>query len=125
MTKAAVIHQFWSSFGIPAYEENAVPSGSDAPDYPYITYTFASDSLGADLSMLASVWYRSTSWVAANAKAEEISKKITRGGIVLPCDGGAVWLRRGSPFSQSVGDEADDMMRRKYINITAEYLVAD
>ncbi len=125
MTKAAAIHGFWASFGMPAYEENAVPSGSDAPDYPYITYTFASDSFGSDLSMLASVWYRSTSWVAANAKAEEIAKKITRGGIMLPCDGGAVWLRRGSPFSQSVGDEADDMVKRKYINITVEYFTAD
>ena len=31
MTKAAAIYNFWAGFGIPAYEENSVPSGEDAP----------------------------------------------------------------------------------------------
>lgn len=128
MTKAAAIQEFWSSFGLPAFEENAVPAGggtdgsSDAPEFPYITYEFVSDDLGAEVAMTASVWYRGPSWVPANAKSEEIGARIGYGGILLSCDGGRIWIRRGSPFSQPMGDESDDMIRRKVLGITAMYL---
>lgn len=125
MTKEAAIHAFYSSFGLKAYEENAVPTGDDAPDFPYLTYSVSSDSIGTDVALTASLWYRGTSWVQANAKAEEISRRIGRGGKILSCDGGAIWLRRGTPFAQSMGDESDDQIKRKYINITAEFLTAD
>lgn len=125
MTKEAALHAFYSSFGLKAYEENAVPTGEDAPDFPYLTYSVSSDSLGTDVTLTASLWYRGTSWVQANAKAEEISRRIGRGGKILSCDGGAIWLQRGTPFAQSMGDESDDQIKRKYINITAEFLTAD
>lgn len=125
MTKEAALHAFYSSFGLKAYEENAVPTGDDAPDFPYLTYSVSSDSIGADVALTASLWYRGASWVQANAKAEEISRRIGRGGKILSCDGGAIWLRRGTPFAQSMGDESDDQIKRKYINITAEFLTAD
>lgn len=122
MTKASAIHSFWSSFGLNAYEENAVPTGDDAPEFPYITYELATDDLGNDTAMTASVWYRSTSWVEANAKAEEIGRRIGFGGTLLPCDGGRIWIMRGVPFAQPRGDESDDRIRRKIINITASFL---
>lgn len=125
MTKEAALHAFYSSFGLKAYEENAVPTGDDAPDFPYLTYSVSSDSIGTDAALTASLWYRGTSWVQANAKAEEISRRIGRGGKILSCDGGAIWLQRGTPFAQSMGDESDDQIKRKYINITAEFLTAD
>lgn len=125
MTKEAALHAFYSSFGLKAYEENAVPTGDDAPDFPYLTYSVSSDSLGTDVALTASLWYRGTSWVQANAKADEISRRIGRGGKILSCDGGAIWLQRGTPFAQSMGDESDDQIKRKYINITAEFLTAD
>lgn len=122
MTKAAAIHSFWSSFGLPAYEENAVPQDVE---FPYLTYTVVTDSFGVQTALTANLWYRSSSWTAINAKTEEISTAISRGGIILPCDGGAVWLQRGSPFAQSLGGEADELIKRKYINITAEFFTAD
>lgn len=125
MTKEAALHAFYSSFGLKAYEENAVPTGEDAPDFPYLTYSVSSDSIGTDVALTASLWYRGTSWVQANAKADEISRRIGRGGKILSCDGGAIWMRRGTPFAQSMGDESDDQIKRKYINITAEFLTAD
>lgn len=126
MTKAAALYKFYSSFGIPAYEENSVPTGADKPEYPYITYSVATSAFGdGEVALTASVWYRSSSWVEANAKAEEISAGIGRGGKIINCDGGAIWLKRGTPFSQSMGDPDDDMIKRKYLNITAEYLTAD
>lgn len=124
-TKAATIYEFWNSFEMLAYEENSVPTGEDAPKFPYITYQLVTDSLGNEVAMTASLWYRGTSWVEANAKTEEISQRIGRKGAVLDCNGGKVWIKRGTPFAQNMGDESDNLIKRKYLNITAEYLTAD
>ena len=125
MTKEAALYNFWSMFGIPAYEENSVPSGEDGAEFPYITYQVVTDSFGNDVALTGSVWYRSTSWKEANAKAQEISDKISRGGVTIACDGGVIWIRRGVPFAQSMGDESDDLIKRKYINIVAEFMTAN
>lgn len=122
MTKAAAIYQFWNSFGLTAYEENSVP---DDASFPYITYQLVTDSFDREIPLTASIWYRSESWSGINAKAEEISQKISRGGKIISCDGGAIWLKRGQPFAQSMGDESDDLIKRKYLNITAEFMTAD
>ena len=122
MTKAAAIYQFWSSFGLTAYEENTVPT--DAA-FPYITYQLVTDSFDREIPLTASLWYRSESWTVINAKTEEISQKISRGGKIIACDGGAIWLKRGQPFAQSMGDESDNLIKRKYLNITAEFMTAD
>ena len=122
MTKAAAIYQFWNSFGLTAYEENTVPT--DAA-FPYITYQLVTDSFYREIPLAASIWYRSESWTGINAKTEEISQKISRGGKIVSCDGGAIWLKRGQPFAQNMGDESDDLIKRKYLNITAEFMTAD
>lgn len=125
MTKEAALYNFWSMFGLPAYEENSVPTGEDGAEFPYITYQVVTDSFGNDVALTGSVWYRSTSWKEANAKAQEISDKISRGGVTLACDGGIIWLRRGVPFAQSMGDDSDDLIKRKYINLVAEFMTAN
>ena len=122
MTKAAAIYQFWSSFGLTAYEENTVPTDAI---FPYITYQLVTDSFDREIPLTASLWYRSESWTAINAKTEEISQKISRGGKIISCDGGAIWLKRGQPFAQSMVDKSDDLIKRKYLNITAEFMTAD
>ena len=122
MTKAAAIYQFWNSFGLTAYEENTVPTDAD---FPYVTYQLVTDSFDREIPLSASLWYRSESWTAINAKAEEIGQIISRGGKVVPCDGGAIWLKRGQPFAQNMGDESDNLIKRKYLNITAEFITAD
>ena len=122
MTKAAAIYQFWNSFSLTAYEENTVP---DDAVFPYITYQLVTDSFDREIPLSASLWYRSESWTAINAKTEEISQKIGRGGKIISCDGGAIWLKRGQPFAQNMGDESDGLIKRKYLNITAEFMTAD
>ena len=122
MTKAAAIYQFWNSFGLTAYEENSVP---DDATFPYITYQLVTDSLDREIPLTASIWYMSESWTGINAKTEEISQKISRGGKIIACDGGAIWLKRGQPFAQNMRDESDDLIKRKYLNITAEFMTAD
>ena len=122
MTKAAAIYQFWNSFGLTAYEENTVPT--DAA-FPYITYQLVTDSFDREVPVTASLWYRSESWTAINSKTEEISQKISRGGRIIPCDGGAIWLKRGQPFAQNMGDDSDDLIKRKHINLVTEFMTAN
>ena len=122
MTKAAAIYQFWNGFGLKTCEENSVP---DDAAFPYITYQLVTDSFDREIPLTASMWYRSESWTAINAKTEEISQKISRGGKIISCDGGAIWLKRGQPLAQNMRDESDDLIKRKYLNITAEFMTAD
>lgn len=122
MTKAASIYQFWSGFGLTAYEENTVPE--DAV-FPYITYQLVTDSFDREVAATASLWYRGENWTAINAKTEEISAHIGLGGKIIKCDGGRIWIKRGQPFAQNMGDESDDLIKRKYLNVTFEFLTAN
>ena len=122
MTKSAAIYQFWLSFGLTAYEENTVPT--DAA-FPYITYQLVTDGFDREVAATASLWYRSESWTAINEKTEEISAHIGLGGKILKCDGGRIWIKRGQPFAQNMGDESDDLIKRKYLNLTFEFLTAN
>lgn len=128
MTKAAAIHAFFSQF-LTAYEENSVYDTDEPPEFPYLTYqliTGAFDPENNGVSMSVSLWYRSESWLAINAKTEEISRAIGRHGVTLRCDGGGILIRRNDTnFAQSMGDPSDDRVKRKYINLTIEYFTND
>ena len=117
MTAEQAIHAFWSSFGLTAYDENSVP---DDAQLPYITYSLGYDSFNSNVNLTASIWYRSTSWVNITAKADDIYSEITAGGKILPTDNGGIWIKRGSPFYQRMGDD-DKNIKRVYINIQLEY----
>lgn len=117
MTKEEALYQFWSSFGLTAYDEAAVPDGTA---FPYITYQSVTNNfIGGDTSMTASVWYRSESWEAPARKAEEIANFIGAGGIYWR---DIMWIKQGEPFSQSMGDSEDKIIKRKVINITVQFL---
>lgn len=122
MTKAAAIYRFWSSFGVTAYEENTVPT--DAA-FPYVTYQLVTDSFDREVAATASLWYHGESWTDINAKTEEISKKIGASGKKIAVDGGGIWIKRGQPFAQNMGDESDDLIKRKYINISIVFITQD
>lgn len=123
MDKFQAIHSFWSSFKIPAYDESTVPTGDSAPEMPYITYDVVVSSFGTPVAMSASIWYYGSSWSQITTKLGEIEARIGRGGVFLPCDGGAIWVVQGTPFAQRMSDE-NDMVRRIFINIEAEYITA-
>lgn len=123
MTKEAALYHFWSSFSLPAYEESSVYADTDdMPQYPYITYEVQTDDFfGSPVYLTASAWYSSTSWTDANAKKREVSEKIGMGGIMLDCDGGHIWIRRGSPFASNMADDTDKDVKRISFNIIAEF----
>lgn len=121
MDKAQAIQTFWSGFGLTAYDESNVP---DDAQMPYITYGVGIDSIDAPVYLSASLWYRSTSWAEISQKAEEIEAAIRDADpITMKIDGGRLYLTRGNPFAQRMSDE-DDMVRRIYLNVTAEFLTA-
>lgn len=119
MDKAQDLHSFWSSFDLPAYDENTIP---DDAQMPYITYSVATDSLDYVVPLSASVWYKSTSWEAVSKKVDAISEYIGNGGVVLPMQVGYLYISRGNPFAQRIADESNSSIRRIYINVNCEYL---
>jgi len=122
MDKAQALQTFWESFGIPAYEQTTVP---ETATMPYITYSVSTDSLDNVVNMSASVWYHSTSWKDISEKTEQIARYIV--GMNPPSikfDGGRLYIAKGNPFAQRMADPNDDMIRRMYLNIQAEYLTA-
>lgn len=123
MDKGQALHRFWSSFDIPAYDETSVPTGDNAPQFPYITYRAVQDVMDNQVGMQASVWYRSTSWEGVETKTKQISQAISD-MMPIKIDNGYLWIMRGTPFAQRLADESDDMIKRMYINIVAEYLTA-
>lgn len=125
MDKQAAIHSFWSSFGLKAYDESSVPDDAMViSNDKYITFSVATSAFNEPIPLTANLWYRSVTWASIVAKTEEIEHAIGRGGVVLPCDGGAVWIVKGSPFAQRMTDE-DDTIRRIYLNIIVEFLTED
>lgn len=108
-----------SSFGIDAYPTNSVPVGAEMP---YIVYTLTTGSLyNGEQNITANLWCRTSSESEINAVVSDIENTITSGGMVVACDGGAVWVKRGNPWCQSVNTE-DTSLKCRYINFDVEYL---
>lgn len=117
--KAQALHVFWSSFSIPAYDENCVPDGAQMP---YITYEVQTDSIDNDLSISASLWYRSLSWEAITKKADEIAEHIvTMFPPSVKIDTGRMYVTKGTPFSQRMAEPSDRYIRRMLLNINVEF----
>lgn len=124
MTQEAAIYQFLSSFGIPAYAASSVPSEAA---FPYITYDLTLGEWGEpDVNIPVNVWYRTESEAQPNAKVREISERLGRSGLTIACDGGMLWLKKGSPWAQALTVEGEDeKVKRRYVNINIETLALD
>ena len=123
MTPEAAIFQFLSGFGIPAYASSSVPSDAT---FPYLTYELIEGEWqGGEVNMPVNVWYRTESESEPNAKVREMFVAIGQGGRIVRCDGGMLWVKRGSPWMQAVTIEGEDeKVKRRYVNINVEYLIA-
>lgn len=150
MTKAASLHKFFNA-AIPVTlqelsiskeafdklskdERDAIWNGghmrfyasTSVPDdviFPYGTYELITSTWdGGEVGLTVNLWFHTTSEAVPNAKAEELSAAIGIGGKIIPCDGGYIWLKRGSPWCQSLTDDTDQNIKRRHINVTAEYM---
>ena len=122
MTVEQALYSFYSSFGIPAFEENSVPSDEYRPQFPYITYELQTGSFGQSIPLSVSVWDRSTSLEGVLRIANSIKQAITRGGVGLKTDDGGIRLWLGDPQIRISGEATDDMVKRAIINISAEFI---
>ena len=119
MTKGAALQSFFDSI-MTSYAESAVPEDATLP---YLTYDFIISAWdGGEVGLTVNMWFRTASEKEPNAAVDKLSKAIGLGGVQLPCDDGVIWLKRGSPWAQSLTDETDKTIKRRYINVTAEYL---
>ena len=119
MDKWQAQHEFWNSFGIPAYEEHSVPDG--AP-FPRITYESAMSTFENLVSVTASIWTRSTSWETADITANNIEQYIKAMGCP-EIQGGRYRVFIGdTTFAQRMDDPQDDQVKRIVLNVTFEYM---
>ena len=119
MTKGAALQAFFGGI-MTAYAASAVP---DDATLPYLTYDLITSAWGSgEVGLTVNMWFRTTSEKEPNAAVDKLSKAIGLGGVQLQCDDGIIWLKRGSPWAQSLTDETDKTIKRRYINVTAEYL---
>ena len=131
MNKQQAYSAFWGGFGVLAFEENAVPddrviqslidSGAASSKYPYITYQVLIDDLGNAVFPTASIYDKSSSWERADTLSNAISNRITRMGTIK-LDSGRMFITKGSPFSQHMGDEGDTTIKRVVLNLGVEFL---
>lgn len=129
MDKAQALHLFWSSFGIPAIDENSAYDTKVLTQlgigYPRITYEVAEGNIGEPIQLSASLWYRDTSWTAAETKAKAIAACIGFGGKTIQIDGGylKIMLPLGTAIFRRMSDP-DDSLRRIVFTISVDYLTA-
>ena len=114
------LDRFWNSFGIPAYDQNTVPPDAQMP---YITYEAVTAGFEDVIPLAGHIWYYSTSWEDASAKADQIASAVSPFRLVQLGNKEYLFIAKGTPFAQRVPDE-NDSVRRIYINLLAEYFSA-
>ena len=123
MDKWQAQHDFWSSFGVPAYEEHSVPDDKKN-EFPRITYESATSVFETIVPITASIWTRSTSW----ARADEITNAIEQHIKSMGCpviNGGRYRVFIGdTTFAQSMDDPNDDQIKRKLIQVNFEFMTS-
>ena len=119
MTKNKALFAWFNEF-MPFYRASSVPKDVDMP---YGTYEYPDGAFDAgEIGLTVNLWFRTESEAVPDEKAQELSQRIGYGGVYILCDEGYIWLKRGSPWCQSLLYQDDPAIKRRYINITAEYL---
>lgn len=126
MDKFEAQHGFWSSFGVPAFEENSVPDRDTLREWDitdYITYTKVNGVFGSVVQVNPSIWTRSTTWDRADALQLAIQNRLENGGERISYDGGMIWATAddGGSFAQSMGDPDDDQIKRYRLAVNLQF----
>lgn len=122
MDKWQAQHNFWSSFGVSAYEEHSVPDDKKKTDFPRITYEAATSTFENLVSITASIWTRTTSWTQADTLADQIEQYIKAMGCP-EIDGGRYRVFIGdTTFAQRMDDPEDDQIKRIVLNVNFEFM---
>lgn len=130
MNKEQAYSEFWSGFGVLAWEENSMPddetiqslidAGVAKAKYPYIAYQVIVDDLGYPVFPMASIYDRSTSWKRVDELANVISERI-KNMNTIKLDNGRMFITKGSPFMQHQMESEDMNIRRVILNLGVEF----
>lgn len=130
MNKEQAYSEFWSGFGVLAWEENSMPddetiqslidAGVAEAKYPYIAYQVIVDDLGHPVFPTASIYDRSTSWKRVDELANVISERIQKMNTIK-LDNGRMFITKGSPFMQPQMESEDMNIRRVILNLGIEF----
>lgn len=120
MNKYQALYSFFSSFGLKAYDQYSVPTGDDAPKFPYLTYDSSASCGDAEIQLMFSIWYRDDSKEEISLKAQEISEAI---GYYhqIDCEEGGITIYRGDNFIQDMDDDEDKLVKRKVFTVYARF----
>ena len=126
MDKFEAQHAFWSSFGVPAFEEHSVPDMTTLSELgisDYITYQKVNGVFGSSALVNPNIWTRSERWDRADALQIAIQSQLEHGGKCLLYDGGMIWAtpENNASFSQSLGDPDDDMIKRYRLSVILQF----
>lgn len=121
MRKDKALYNWFQQFDIPFYPTTALPPAKEIT-FPYGTYEPIFGRSGDTTNISVNLYYLTESEATPNAKADEIGDAIGMGGVIVECDEGAMWIRTGSPFSQGLLDPDNQNIKRRYIQISIEFL---
>ena len=120
MDRSEALYNFWSSFGLPAYEENNVPQDAS---FPYITYEDTVGDFGNIIPLSASIWDRTQKGKAfVDAKADEIEQFIKNMDVCPVIKGGRYRVFLDGPFAHTMGDPDDKLIKRKLLSVKFEFM---
>lgn len=119
MSKDKALQAWFTAFGMAAYPSTSVP---DDTVFPWLTYEYITGSFGdSDVPIAVNMWFWTESESIPNQKAEELRKYILEHDLI-ECDEGLIWVKTGVPWCQSLTDETSPTVKRRYMNVTLEYL---
>lgn len=92
------LNTFFNSFGIPGYLEDNIPP---AASLPYLTYKpTIPGGWNETASFHARLWYPSKGGRAPILQTEDKISAALANGLTIKCEGGAILLRKGTPWAQ-------------------------
>lgn len=119
MDRWEALYNFWSSFGVPAYDDTSVPSDAS---FPYITYEGQVGPFEQIQTITASIWTESRSWLQADTISDQIEEYIKNMGCPK-IKGGRYRVYIGdTPFAQNMGDPDNDLIKRKLLHVNFEFM---
>lgn len=131
MNKQQAYNAFWGGFGVFAFEENSIPddkiieqlinAGVAPAKYPYIAYEVIVDDLGNAVYPSASLYDNSSSWERLDLLANTISSRI-QAMNTIKLDNGRMFITKGSPFAQHMGEGEGFDIKRIVLNLGVEFL---
>lgn len=118
LKREKALFNFFSSFGLPVYDETSVPTEAKMP---YLTCEIKTGHFDYAVPIAISLWYYASDWTAITEKAREIIDTIGE-YKPIPYEGGGFNILIEGQQYERMSDTASDMIRRILINTIAEFV---